>query len=104
MKKYLALLVISLVLLVSCSPKLTYFYRETPQPQVLVDSLMGYQASDFRTWRNMSVIGVNDSDSTRIVTYLYRWTEGKQLFDISVTEFVNLPEKDFVVKQQERRK
>lgn len=49
------------------------------------------------------VVGVNDMDSTNIVTYVYRYVEGKQTFDIIVTEFVNIPNKDFIVKQQERR-
>lgn len=103
MKKVLLFLVLVSIGLFSCSPKLSYFYKETKTPQYYVDSLTENKASDFRLWKNAVVVGVNDMDSTKIVTYVYRYVEGKQTFDITVTEFVNIPNKDFIVKQQERR-
>lgn len=97
MKKLLVTLVL-FISLISCSPKVYYFSRETKCPQCVVDSLLGPNTSNYLNWDSFTTKGVNQGDSTIISTYVL--VRDKQT--VSVTEFDN--EEESLVKEQRKSK
>lgn len=97
MKKLLLVLLV-FVSLISCSPKVYYFSRETDCPQCVVDSLLGPNTSNYLEWESFTVKGVNQGDSTIISTYVLV----QQYQTVSVTDFEN--ESESLVKEQRRGK
>lgn len=87
MKK--AILLLLSIFIVACASTsivstYEYFYRDTPHPQEVVDSLLGNRSSNFYEWPSSMVYGEYRGVESSITTYL-NWVELNDTTALNVT-------------------